>query len=425
MTTVLLLGFRILLGLFLMAYCAYACLTVWAAHRWRKARQPLNPTWTPAVTLLKPVCGVDAEAYENFASFCRLDYPTDRLQILFGVLDSADPVIPLLQRLQTDFPHLDIALHCGNPGAVQGLNFKVCNLLMLLPFAKHEILVLCDSDMRVTPNYLRQVVAPFEDSRDLTQRRKDAKTKREANHEGHGEHRESPSSKVGSVGLVTCPYRGFRVQSFAAILESLGIGADFIPSALVSRATEGVGFAFGSTIALPRTVLEEIGGMEALLNELADDFRLGNGVKLAGYEVVLSDYVVEDVLGRERFGLMWKRRLRWARTVRACRPVGYAGSFVTYGTVWAWLFLGAMGFSRMGWTIAGSVLALRLITAFWVACCYTQDSNIPRYLPLLPLSDLFSFTLYVASYCGNGIVWRGERFRLLPGGKLARRETTS
>jgi ceramide glucosyltransferase len=391
----LLTALRVLLGLCLAAFCAYAGIAVWAARRWHRARRPLDPAWTPPVTILKPVRGVDAEAYENFASFCRLDYPADRCQLLFAALDPADPALALARRLQAEFPQVDIGIVDGSRSPLRGHNLKVRNLAAMLPVAKHDLLVLCDSDMRVQPDYLRRVVAPFQQNSDR----------------GGG----------WGVGLVTCPYRGHRAQSFAAILEALGIGADFIPSTLVSRALEGVSFAFGSTIALPRAVLAEIGGFEALADELADDFRLGNGAHRAGYEVVLSDYVVDDVLGRERFAAMWARRLRWARTVRACRPAGYTGSFITHGTALALLFLGATGFSPLGWAAFGTVLAVRLATALLITLRYTGDPNIARCLPLLPLSDLLSFALYVTSYGGSHISWRGERFRLLPGGKLARR----
>jgi ceramide glucosyltransferase len=390
-----------LLGLSVMAYLTYASLAVWAARLWRKTRRPLNPHWTPPVTILKPVRGVDAEAYENFASFCRLDYPADRLQILFGALDPEDPALKLVARLQVEFPHIAIGMVHADTCS-DGNNFKVRNLRAMLPRARHELLVLSDSDMRVQPDYLRRVVAPFEpqDAQNFA-----ARPGQDCHHQ---------------VGLVTCPYRGFQPRSLAAMLEAIGIGADFIPSALVSRALEGVGFAFGSTIALPRRVLEKLGGFEALADELADDFRLGEGARKAGYTVVLSDYVVDDVLGAERFGNMWARRLRWGRTIRACRPVGYAGAFITHGLALGLLFLAATGFSDLGWTALAAVTATRFGTSLWIAETCTRDPNIRRFLPLLPFSDLLSFALYIASFCGNHLTWRGERFRLLPGGKLAR-----
>lgn len=393
----LLLLLRVLLGLCLAAWTAYTGITLWAARQWRRSRPSLDPDWTPAVTILKPVRGVDAEAGANFASFCELDYPPDRVQIVFGALDPADPALDLAREIAADHPPCAIDFVAAGPDAVRGHNLKVCNLLAMLPTARHDLLVLCDSDMRVQPDYLRRIVAPFQ----------------------RNAHPDSLQTER-PVGLVTCPYRGFHPRSLAAILEALGIGADFIPSAFVSRALEGVSFAFGSTIALPKSVLTELGGFEALLDELADDFRLGDGARRAGYEVILSDYIVDDVLGREHFRPMWARRLRWARTVRSCRPAGYAGACVTHGSTFALLFALALGGSQPGLLTLLAVLTLRIASARFIGVTCTDDPNLRRYWPLLPLSDLLSSLLYVASYCGNGIYWRGERFRLLPGGKLTR-----
>jgi ceramide glucosyltransferase len=223
------------------------------------------------------------------------------------------------------------------------------------------------------------------------------------------------------VGLVTCPYRGYSPESLPAILEGLGIGAEFIPSSMVSRALEGVGFAFGSTIAISKSTLAEIGGFEAILPELADDFRMGEAVRKAGYEVVLSDYVVDDVLGPEQFKPMWGRRLRWARTVRSCRPGGYAGMFVTFGTAIGLAFCIASTSNKVGVCVLLGTVLFRLLSAA-VISGITGDKLVRRHLWALPISDLLSFALYAASYMGSTIVWRGETFRLLPGGKMVRLE---
>lgn len=377
---------RVLLGLGLVGYCAYTLITVWAARKWRLAARPLNPEWTPAVTVLKPLCGMDAEMYANFLSCCQQDYPPDRMQIVFGALEPDDVGLAVARRLQSEFPHLDIAIVAGYLPRLQGTNYKVCNLTAMMTVAKHDLLVLCDSDVRVTPEYLRRVVAPFEDSH---------------------------------VGLVTCPYYGAEPQSLSAILEALGIGADFIPSTMTARVLEGVSFGLGQTIVIPRPILEQLGGFESLAEELADDYRLGNRTHKLGYQVILSDYVVKDVIGKEKFRPMWTRRLRWARTFRALRPIGYTGSVITYGIPLAFLFLLASRFSGLGWSIFSAICVFRLSTALVIAKISTDDPNILRFLPLLPLSDAFCFALFVISYCGNGVMWRGQQFRLLPGCRIA------
>ena len=400
---------RGVMGASLLAYLFYAGLSVWSARKWYFDRTAAPPDWTPAVSILKPVRGVDAEAWENFRSFCLQDYPIGQMQILFGALDPDDPALDLARRLQTEFPQHDIDIVVGSPDAARGNNRKVCNLLSMQPHAKHDLLVLCDSDMRVHPDYLRRIVAPFAATKCTAQSKI-----------------QTPKSKAepiqNQVGLVTCPYRGASILSFAAAIEALSIGADFVPSTLVSRAMEGISFALGSTIVIPKLVLAKIGGFEPLLDELADDFRIGNRVHKAGYEVVMSDYVIDDILGRERFSAMWSRRLRWSRTLRVCRPIGYSGVFLTYGFALALGFLGVMGFSPIAWAAFGVVTAVRLMTALTITLRYTGDRSVLRFLPLLPIGDLIGIALFVCSYFGSHIHWRGERFRLLPGGRLLRED---
>ncbi len=418
-------AFQIVLLFPLAAYFFYAVLTVVAARDWNRSRRPVNPDWTPAVTILKPVSGADPEAYLNFASFCNLDYPPDKVQIIFGALDADDPAFALAHKIQTDFPAVNITL-VTPAQPPQGHNLKVCNLIAMLPAARHDLLVLCDSDMRVTPDYLRRIVAPFEENQELgvgcrvseEDTAEYAAQKPEIqNPKSNADRYPTPDTRH-PLGLVTCPYRGKNPRSFASGLEALGIGADFMPSVMASRLLEGVSFAFGSTIALPRAVLEELGGFEALTDQLADDFRLGNGAANAGYKVILSDYVVDDLLGAETFGAMASRRLRWAKTTRSCRPAGYAGSIITYGLPFALLFLCVSRFSAFGWLAFGLTLALRFLVTAWIAARYTRDYAALRSLPLLPLSDFFSFGLFLASFCGNKLVWRGETFRLLSGGRI-------
>jgi ceramide glucosyltransferase len=410
---------RVLLGASLLAYVSYAALSVWAARKWHADRAPAPPDWTPAVTVFKPVRGVDAEAWENFRSFCLQTYPVGQIQILFGAHDPEDPALDLARRLQSEFPNHDIGIVVGSPDSVRGNNRKVCNLLSMQPHAKHDLYVLCDSDMRVNPDYLRRIVAPFAPTAVVKHGTESNTQTPEALPKS-----QMPDAKCRiqnrAVGLVTCPYRGARILSFAAAIEALSIGADFVPSTLVSRAMEGISFALGSTIVIPRAVLAEIGGFEPLLDELADDFRLGNGVFKAGYEVVMSDYVIDDILGSERFSAMWSRRLRWSRTLRVCRPAGYAGLFVTNGFALALAFLVAMAFSPIAWAAFGAVVGIRILTAVIITLRYTGDRSVLRFLPLLPISDLIGIALFVSSYFGSHIYWRGERFRLLPGGRLVR-----
>ncbi len=372
----------LLAGLF--AWTVYTLLSLLAVWQWKRGTRQPAAEKLPSFTLLKPVCGVDAEVEANFRSFCEQDYPADKLQLLFCALDTEDPALITARRMQREYPHLDIEVLSAPPHFSPAPNRKVSNLLLMYPRAKHSLLVLSDSDMRVPANYLRYLAAPFCDSN-------------------------------AKVGLVTCPYRGFLTQSMAAQFEAVGIGADFIPGALLSRMLEGVGFAFGATIAVSREALQAMGGLEPLQNELADDYLLGSGVRKAGYEVEISACMVEDVMGRESAASMWKRRLRWARTVRASRPGGYAGMAVTHGLPIALLYAVCHG-PYAAWVVA--VLLLMRFAAVFCTSWLTGDSNPRRYCYLLPLSDLLSFVLYVASFLSNTIEWRGRKYRVERGGRL-------
>jgi ceramide glucosyltransferase len=375
---------QIALGLCLPSYWSYATLTLVCARAWK--RDPTHKQSTPPdrlcpVTILKPLRGTDPDQIENFRSFCRIEYP--RFQIVFGALDSEDPALEVARQLQNEFPEVDIAISVG--GEAFGYNRKVCNLHQMMQLAKYDLLAVCDSDMRVDPEYLRRVTDPFTEP---------------------------------EVGLVTCPYRGHLAHGLASKLEALGIGADFIPSTFVAYYLWRVRFAFGSTIVVRRSVLEEMGGFAPLANELADDYLLADGARKNGHKVVLSDYVVDDVLGEESFAEMWGRRLRWAKTSRAMQPGPYVGAFITHGFVLSILFLIASGFTSYGWGGVGATLAVRAGVSSFISRAYTEDENLPRYLTLLPLSDLVSFALYVGSFFGRHIIWRGERFRLRRGGRL-------
>jgi ceramide glucosyltransferase len=378
------LALQILLGACLLFSVVYHVLTVVCACRWRRSAvspQPAIRNPQSAITILKPLRSTDPEQRASFSTFCLQDYP--EYQIVFGALDPADPGLETARNVMRDHPDADIKIVEG--GEPFGLNRKVCNLAHMVPHAKHDLLVLSDSDMRVDEDYLRRVAAAFADP---------------------------------AVGLVTCAYRGFAPLGLASTLEALGIGADFIPSVFVAYYLWGVRPAFGSTIALMKQTLAEIGGFEALANELADDYRLAEAVHGLGRKVVLSDYVVNDVLGAESFAVMWSRRLRWAKTSRLMRPGPYTGAFITFTLPLALVFSAAADFSSCSLGCVAAAYAIRCAAAVWITSACTRDPNITRFFPLLPLSDLLGFALWVSSFFGSTIVWRGERFRVGAGGRL-------
>jgi ceramide glucosyltransferase len=224
--------------------------------------------------------------------------------------------------------------------------------------------------------------------------------------------------------LVTCPYRGFRPRGLPSILEALGIGAEFIPSAFLAYYAFSVRMAFGSTIAIRRDLLEQTGGLEALTDLLADDFMLADRVRKAGREVHLSSYVVDDALGKEAMGTVWSRRLRWARTSRSLRPGPYWGVFITYTTPLALLYVLLSGLTSISLMTAAGSICLRIIIALVIARFATADSSLLRWGILTPLSDLFGMAVWVVSLMSRTVRWRGESFVVRRDGSLERQRTT-
>lgn len=338
-----------------------------------------TPDFTPPVSILKPVRGLDAEAYQNFASFCRQDYP--QFELIFGVSDAADPAIPVIQRLQQDFPTYSIRLFVA---PAIGPNRKASILHHLAAQACHEVLVVSDSDMRVTPDYLRQVVAPL------------------ANEQ---------------IGLVTCPYRGEKPLTLTARLEALHMSATFLPCVVVARHFLNMRFAMGATLALRRTDLDRLGGFAAVADYLADDFQLAGRVVQMGRRVELSRYVVSSVLGATTFHQEWQREVRWARTNRISRPNEYPGLLLTFSTPLAAALALISGFAPDGRLALAVSLLVRWVVA-WLVMGYSGDQATRRWLFWLPVRDMLSAVVWCAGGLGRRITWRGEEFVLQPDGRM-------
>jgi ceramide glucosyltransferase len=340
---------------------------------------PRDDSFAPPVSILKPVRGVDSGAYDNFASYCRLDYP--EYELVFAMADPHDPVIPVIEQLQRDFPDRSIRFVTDVPRV--GENNKVNSLCRLVKEARHELLVMTDSDVRVERDYLRDVVAPFADRR---------------------------------VGAVTCFYRCAGGGTPAADLDMLGMCMDSVPSALVARRLEGkVQFAFGWTMATTRERLAEIGGWEAMANHHSDDFELGNRIASKGHRVELMRKPVSMVFSQEKFGDFLRHELRWAIGLRNVRPAGYAGMIFTHGLPWAVLAAVVAAASGRTWIAAAFVaayLALRLGLAYAAGVWGLQDRNIARKLWLAPVRDAISAAVWFAGFFTNRITWRGLEYRV-------------
>jgi len=337
--------------------------------------------FAPPVTVLKPVRGVDFASYQNFKSFCLQEYP--QYEILFCVNDLEDLAVPLIRRLTDEFPQRRIRLLSGAPQL--GSNRKVSNLALLAGEAKYELLVQSDGDVRVEPNYLREMAAPFERA---------------------------------ETGVVSCLYRGVTQASIWAEMEALGVATDFSPSVLVADWMEGVTFALGASVATTKTWLAKIGGYQALANVLADDYEIGNRIGKAGGQVMVSSEVVDTMYPGVTLREFWEHQSRWARTVRLCRPASYVGLLTTHGLPWALVGAIAAGSVAGASLFLGAYLVLRLTLAWTVGVWGLGDETARKKWWLVPLRDAIHFAVWVGSFFSNRIIWGGTEFRLNPNGEM-------
>jgi ceramide glucosyltransferase len=367
----------VVLAFVLLAVWAYLVGTVVAASRFARRRVAASPD-QPPVSVLKPLCGAEPELYENLRSFLDQDYP--EVQIVFGVRGSGDGALPIVRAVIAEQPERDIALIVDS--RVSGSNLKVANLLNMLPAARHDILVFADSDVRVSRDYIARVTAPLHDP---------------------------------EIGLVSCLYKGLPTRGLWSRLGALHINFSFLPSALLAEALGAGGGCFGTTIALRRSVLEKIGGLAVVRDELADDHRIGAAVRAAGLATVLSSYLVDTSVFERNFKSLWQHELRWARTVRLMAPAGFAGSVLTHAVALAALAALICGLSLTSLGFLAMSCVLRWATAGAIA----RKLHLPtRGLWLLPLRDLLSFAVFVGSYCGRNVSWRNQFFRVEPSGRI-------
>ena len=368
-----------------LVYCGIA---LYGALRFVKARrrwalEAALQSFTPAVSLLKPLCGLDRELEESLRSFCLQEYPT--FEILFSVRESSDPAVAVVRRLEREFPMVPMRLLVL--GAPRYLNAKVHGLEAMMEAAAHDVLVITDSDVRVRPEYLRSVVAPLADSQ---------------------------------VGMVTCLSRGVAGLSIWSRLEALSMNSYFVPGVLAAWVLLGVKFSLGPTMVIRKKTVEELGGFRILGDYLADDFVLGERVAQSGREVALAGNVPDHLVCNESLEASLRHRLRWERSSRRSRPAGYLGQVFMHTlplAMLAWAVAPAES-AVVGLSAVAAVLVMRGLLA-WATCRgVLGDRDFRRDAWLLPLQDLFGFAIWCWAFFGREIEWRGARFRVLKGGKL-------
>jgi len=371
-------------ALLALAGAAYFALCWWAARRFRKeAKHAVHAEFTPPVSLLKSLKGLDPHMYAAFRSHCVFDYP--EYELLFGASDPNEPALALVKGLQQEFPQRQIrVVPC--PRSL-GLNGKVSTLAQMVPEARYEHILINDSDIVAPPDYLRRVMSGLADE---------------------------------DVGMVTSLYRGLAGKALPSRVEALGLSTDFMGGVLVAREMEGgVRFALGATMATTRSVLRQIGGLEAMVDYLGDDYELGARTAAAGYKVQLADVVVETALPDYTWREFWLHQLRWARNVRDRRSAQYLGLIVTFGLAWG--ILAVLASPRVWWTwVALVIVALfRILAAVAIGRGVLDDPCVLRDLWLIPLRDLASLAVWISSFAGNQVEWRGMKFKVRDG-KLER-----
>jgi ceramide glucosyltransferase len=338
----------------------------------------------PAVTILKPLFGAEPRLYECLRSFCNQAWP--HLQIVFGVRDAADPAVAVVRRLQHEFPTLDLTLVLD--GTHHGSNAKVSNLINIMALAKHDYLVIVDSDIRVEPGYVQQVVAPLLDD---------------------------------TVGIVTCPYVGRPLPDLWSQLGAQFINGWFVPSVFVAALFGSRAFAFGATIALRRNVLDAIGGLPAIADQLADDYRLGELTRERGLRTVLSHVVVETVVEERSLADLLGHELRWLRTIKTVRPVGYSLAFVTFSLPVALLGVALAAGARLSLLALAVTALLRLaMHLYWSP---SGERSTWTRLWAVPLHDCALFGVFCWAFVGQRVNWGKARFHLAQDGSVSRLAT--
>lgn len=364
----------VLVGL---SFC-YVVLAILGVVRFgMKLKAAPTPSSFSPVTMLKPLCGMEAGLADNLRSFCRQDY--DTFQIVFGVRDQNDPSIAVIDKITEEFPEHDITLVVDD--RIIGTNYKISNLANMMAVAKYDVVVISDSDMRVGPDYLRTIAAPFAD---------------------------------GTVGATTCLYSGNPSGGPASNLGAMFINDWFLPSALLPTMFGELTYCFGATMAIRRNVLEKFGNFDRLADYLADDYMLGQFVVEQGYRIVLAPYVVENVIDEPDLKGLFHHEIRWARTIRSVQPLGYSLSFIT-----ELLPLSLIAALPLYLLSESGILVLALLCstlAVRIALHYAVSVTVPggtMFAPwLIPVRDLMSVAVRIVSYFGSKVMWRESAFEI-------------
>jgi ceramide glucosyltransferase len=343
--------------------------------------------WPPA-TILKPVCGLEKNQEANLHSTCVQDYP--EFQVVFSVQDPNDPVIPLLKEIQQRAGQERVSVAIENHQV--GPNGKINNLLGALPHARYDILVISDSDVGLKPDYLKTIVAPLADP---------------------------------EVGMVCTFYKATCADKWFEKMELLTFNADFIPNVVFAHVSGASKFCLGPSMALRRSNLKEIGGLEALADYLVEDFEMGRRIRSSGMKIAIVRYFIDIVVDLKNLSQWWNHQVYWDQNTRAAQPAGFFASILIRSVPFAFFFAASHLGDAIGLAVLTGALGLRLATAAVIMGWGFRDREGLKSLALLPLRDMTALLSWLLAFTKRTVLWRGSEFILSRDGRLVPRESKS
>jgi len=369
-------------------YVVLCLIALWRFHTWppKTAGKPFV-SWPP-VTMLKPVHGLEKNQRENLRSACLQDYPL--FQVVFSVQTPDDPAVPLLREIQREFGPESVTVVIGNRRA--GSNGKINNMLGGLPYARHEILVISDSDVRLRPDYLRTIIAPLADP---------------------------------EVGCVCTLYKASCAETWFEKVELLTLNADFMASVIFAHVTGASKFCLGASVALRRSTLEEIGGLEALADYLVEDYEMGQRIWGSGKKISIVPYFIDTMVDLKSPSQWWNHQVYWDQNTRAARPVAFLATAIIRSTPFALLFASMRRLDGVGLAVLGAAILVRMATAAMTLGWGFRDREGLKSLALLPFRDLAGLVSWFLALTRKTTIWRGSKFTLTRDGRLVSREMRS
>lgn len=357
----------------------YYFFAMYAARQFFSVSPVINFDFSPPITILKPVCGMENMAYDNFVSFCEQAYPV--YQIIFGVKDLNDPIVSVINKIVKNFKHIDIELVvcerllCSNP--------KINSLIAMQDKAKYPYLLVSDSDIRVGPTYLQEMIQCMNNQ---------------------------------EVGIVTSLLKSVSTGFFSTV-EAIGLATESLPRTLCAWKFNNI-HALGGSMLIRQSALKKIGGISVVADHIAEDYLLGKLFMDVGYRIILSNYIVDNVSKKEMMIDVVRRKIRWDKGVFIYEPLGYLAIIFTYGSVFAFVFLLISHASSMGVAVFCLVLGSRLLMGWTIGANYLNDTAVKKYFWLSPLQDFYSFIIWIKCILINKMYWRESCFKIEKNGKL-------